>query len=174
MGAATSYCIEGCREGPEEDEGLCDVKAISADELAGHFNLWLLTGYLPSQLLRGQTVLLLKCEGAGDLAKYRPIMMSDMVGRCFHRILAKQMEVSLPFNTRKKAFCAGDSIADSVWFIQAVIKHHQDGLRPLNVAFMDVKKVSTPSHTSQSWWQPCVWEYHCRSWGTSASCIVTR
>lgn len=125
------------------------MKAISADELAGHFNLWLLTGYLPSQLLRGQTVLLLKCEGAGDLAKYRPIMMSDIVGRCFHRILAKQMEVSLPFNTRKKAFCTGDSIADSVWFIQAVIKHHQDALRPLNVAFMDVKKAfDSVSHQS--------------------------
>ena len=27
-----------------------------------------------------------------------------------------------------------------VWFIQAVIKHHQDGLRPLNVIFVDVKK----------------------------------
>ena len=75
--------------------------------------------------------------------------MSDIVGRCFHRILAKQMEVSLPFNTRKKAFCAGDSIADSVWFIQAVIKHHQDGLRPLNVAFMDVKKAfDSVSHQS--------------------------
>lgn len=112
------------------------MKAISADELAGDFSLWLLTGYLPSQLLHSQTVLLPKCEGAGDLAKYRPTMMSDIVGRCFHWILAKQMEVSLPFNTRKKAFCAGDTIDDSVWFIQAVIKHHQDGLRPLNVAFI--------------------------------------
>ena len=29
---------------------LLDVKAISAVELAGNFNLWLLTGYLPTQL----------------------------------------------------------------------------------------------------------------------------
>ena len=27
-----------------------------------------------------------------------------------------------------------------VWFIQEVIKHHQDSLRPLNVVFVDVKK----------------------------------
>ena len=27
-----------------------------------------------------------------------------------------------------------------VWFIQAVIKHHQDNQRPLNVVFVDVKK----------------------------------
>ena len=39
---------------------LADVKAISADELAGHFNLWLLAGCLPGWLRRGQTVLLPK------------------------------------------------------------------------------------------------------------------
>ena len=39
---------------------LSDVKAISADELAGHFNLWLLAGCLPVRLRHGQTVLLPK------------------------------------------------------------------------------------------------------------------
>ena len=47
------------------------------------------------------------------------------------------MEIHLPFSTRQKAFRSGDGVADSVWFIQAVIKHHQDSLRPLNVAFVD-------------------------------------
>ena len=128
---------------------LSDVRAIPAEELAGHFNLWLLAGYPPAQLRRGETVLLPKCEGAGDPSKYRPITMSDIVVRCFHRILAQRMEVTLPFNTRQKAFRAGDGVADSVWFIQAVIKHHQDNLRPLNVAFVDVKKAfDSVSHQS--------------------------
>ena len=39
---------------------LADVKAISADQLAGHCNLWLLAGCLPGRLRRGQTVLLPK------------------------------------------------------------------------------------------------------------------
>ena len=39
---------------------LADVKTISADELAGHFNLWLLAGCLPGRLRRGQSVLLPK------------------------------------------------------------------------------------------------------------------
>ena len=67
---------------------LSDVKAIWADELADHFNLWLLAGCLPGRLRRGQTVLLPKCAEAEDPAKYRPITMSDIVVRCFHRILA--------------------------------------------------------------------------------------
>ena len=57
------------------------------------------------------------------------------------------MEIHLPFSTRQKAFRSGDGVADSVWFIQAVIKHHQDSLRLLNVAFVDVKK-AFDSHQS--------------------------
>ena len=48
---------------------LSDVRAISAAELAGHFNLWLLAGCLPSRLRRSQTVLLPKCAEAGEPAK---------------------------------------------------------------------------------------------------------
>ena len=98
LGIVASNYIRGCGEGPEEDEGwrapgpdgrkLSEVKAILADELAGHFNLWLLAGCLPGRLCRGQTVLLPKCAEAEDPAKYRPITMSDIVVRCFHRILA--------------------------------------------------------------------------------------
>ena len=59
------------------------------------------------------------------------------------------MEIHLPFSTRQKAFRSGDGVADSVWFIQAVIKHHQDSLRPRNVAFLDVKKAfDSVSHQS--------------------------
>ena len=94
-------------------------------------------------------MLLPNCADAGDPAKYQPITMSDIVVRCFHQILAHQMEIHLPFNTRQKAFHAGDGIADSVWFILAVLKHHQDSLRQLNVVFVDVKKAfDLASHQS--------------------------
>ena len=55
----------------------------------------------------------------------------------------------LPPSLRQKAFRRGDGIADSVWFMQTVIKHHQDTLCPLNIAFMDVKKAfDSVSHRS--------------------------
>ena len=57
---------------------LSDMKAIPAKELAGYFNLWLLAGYLPVPPRCSETVLLPKCAGAEDLAKYRPITMSDI------------------------------------------------------------------------------------------------
>ena len=64
--------------------------------------------------------------------------MSDMVARCFRRILAKRMEIFLPFNIRQKAFRAGDGTAESVWFLQQLIQKHKDQLSPLNVAFVAV------------------------------------
>ena len=57
---------------------LSDLKAIPAKELAGYFKLWLLAQYLPVSLRRSETVLLPKCAGAEDPAKYRPITMSDI------------------------------------------------------------------------------------------------
>ena len=145
----TYDAVRGVKKETAYKRLLSDVKAIPAEELARHFNLWLLSGYLPVQLHRGETVLLPKCAGAEDPAKYHPITMSDIVVRCFHWILAQRLEVLPPFNTRQKAFRAGDGVADSVWFIQAVIKQHQDNQRPLNVAFVDVKKAfDAVSHQS--------------------------
>ena len=143
--------LGGMKDGAPGPDGrkLKDVKAIPFDQLAGHFNLWLYAGTLPSPLRDAETVLLPKESGASAPEKYRPITISDIVVRCFHRILAQRMEVHLPFSSRQKAFRAGDGIADSVWFLQTVIKHHQDNLCPLSVAFVDVRKAfDSVSHRS--------------------------
>ena len=93
---------------------LKDVKAVFIDQLAGHFNLWLYAECLPSPLRDAETVLLPKEAGASAPEKYRPITISDIVVRCFHRIMAHRMEVHLPFSSQQKAFRAGDGITDSV------------------------------------------------------------
>ena len=84
--------------------------------------------------------------GSGCPEKFCPITISQVIStgyqvvRCFPGILAHRMEVNLPFSSRQKAFRQGDGLADSVWFIQGVIRQHQDDLRPLNITFVDVKK----------------------------------
>ena len=133
--------LKGMKDGAPGPDGqkLKDVRAIPHDQLAAHFNLWLLSAYLPSTLRGGETVLLPKVSGAGAPNEFRPITVSNIVVRCFHRIMAQRMEMHLPLSLGQKAFRRGDGIADSVWFMQTVIKHHQDTLCPLNIAFMDVK-----------------------------------
>ena len=54
--------LKGMKDGALGSDGrnLKDMRAILFDQLAAHFNLWLLSGYLPSTLRGGETVLLPK------------------------------------------------------------------------------------------------------------------
>ena len=54
--------LMGMKDGAPGPDGqkLKDVRAIPHDQLSAHFNLWLLSGYLPSTLREDETVLLPK------------------------------------------------------------------------------------------------------------------
>lgn len=138
--------LAGMKDGAPGTDGrrLKDLKNIPIQELVAHYNLWLLAGYQPEALRRGETVLLPKEPGTKKPEKHRPITMSDLVIRCFHRILAKRMENLLPFNSRQKAFMAADGVAESVWFLSSVINQHKADLQPVNIAFVDVTKAFDP------------------------------
>ena len=111
--------------------------------------MWLLAGYPPSALCRGETVLIEKEPGTRTPAKHRPITISDITIRCFHKILAWRLALSLPWNKCQKAFQAGDGVADFIWLLQMIIRQHQQSLTPLNIAFLDVKKAfDSVSHQS--------------------------
>lgn len=143
--------LAGMKDGAPGPDGrrLKDLKNIPIQELVAHYNLWLLAGYQPEALRRGETVLLPKEPGTKKPEKHRPITMSDLVIRCFHRILAKRMKNLLPFNSRKKAFMAADGVAESVRFLSSVINQHKADLQPVNIAFVDVTKAFDPvSHHS--------------------------
>ena len=134
--------LKGMKDGAPGPDGrkLKDTRAIPTNQLTAYFNLWLLSGYLLSILREGVTVLLPQVSGAGARNEFCPITMSDIVARCFLRIMAQRTEMHLPLSLHQKAFRSGDKIADLVWFMQTIIKHHQDNLCPLNIAFMDMKK----------------------------------
>lgn len=63
------------KDGASSPDGrkLADLKAIPLVELASHFNLWLLAGYQPATLCRGETVMLRKEPGTCLPEKHHPI-----------------------------------------------------------------------------------------------------
>ena len=111
---------------------------------------WRATRLLPSvTLCCGETVLIAKETSTESTEKNRPITISDIILRSFHKVLASWYETSLPWNTRQKAFMKGDRVADSIWLLQTIIRQHQRTLQPLNIAFLDVKKAfDSVSHES--------------------------
>ena len=54
--------VKGMKDGALGPDGrnLKDMRAIPFDQLEAHFNLWLLSGYLPRTLRGGETLLLPK------------------------------------------------------------------------------------------------------------------
>lgn len=76
--------LNGMKDGALGPDGrkLKDVRVIPTNQLAAHFNLCLLSGYLPSILRGGETVLLPKVSRAGAPNEFRPIMISVIVVRC--------------------------------------------------------------------------------------------
>ena len=101
--------IKGMSDGAPGPDGrtLNDLNELRREEVAAHFNLWLLAGYPPTPLRRGETVLIAKEAGAQTPEKHRPITISDIILRCFHKVLASRFETSLPWNPRQKSLCAG-------------------------------------------------------------------
>ena len=81
--------------GPDH-RSLSDLKQFRRDEVAAHFNVWLLAGYPPSPIRHGETVLIAKEQGATSPEKHRPITISDVILGCFHKILPSWFEATLP------------------------------------------------------------------------------
>ena len=127
---------------------LNDIKRVRRDEVAAHFNVWLLAGYLPSPLHYRETVLIAKEQGTTSIKKTAPITISDTILLCFHKILASRLEATLLWNTHQKVFMKGDGVADSIWLLQTIIRQHQGTLQPLNIAFLDIKAFHSVSHES--------------------------
>ena len=98
--------IKGMSDGAPGPDGrsLNDLWAMSREEVAANFDVWLLAGYLPASLRRAETVLIAKEVGVPSAKKHRPITISDIILQCFHKILSSRFESSLPWNTCQKAF----------------------------------------------------------------------
>lgn len=115
------------------------LRMANHSNLVAHFNLWLLTGTSPSAFRDGYTALGAK-SGPITPANHRPITVSTMVARLFHKILAGRMVRDLPLSTRQKAFTKGDGLADNIWLLRSVVRHHQRTVKPIYVTFVDVSK----------------------------------
>ena len=118
------------------------VKRLPIEELVAHINLWLLAGKLPARLCEGVTSLIPKSVVADDPSQYRPITVTSILCRLYHKVLANRLEAYCPHSCRQKAFRAGDGIAENTLLLQHVLWSAQnpEHPKPVYLAFLDVKK----------------------------------
>ena len=118
------------------------LKKIPIQQIVSRFNLWLLAGCLPSTLYEGYTALIPKVPGTDDPAKFRPITVSSVLTRLYHKTISKRIEDLCPPGIRQKAYRSGDGIAENTTILTHILKQSQNAKspKPLYLAFLDVSK----------------------------------
>ena len=114
-----------------------------------HMSLWLLTGLLPSLFKFVVISFIPKVKGTADPNEFRPITVSPLMSRLFHRVINKCMSHFWPSSMRQKAFQSGDGLADNVWLVKSLITKSRQERKKHNMTFVDVSKAfDSVSHES--------------------------
>ena len=101
----------------------------------------------PAEFRHSRTVLIPKVAVPVAPEEFRPIAISSFVSRVFHRLLAERLAKLLVFQSRQRAFVKGDRLADNVFLLRSLIRDRCEALKPLCLAFLDVRKAfDTVSH----------------------------
>lgn len=113
------------------------------------FNIWLFTGYLPREFRKARTVLIPKVNHPVDPSEYRPITISSIIVRVFHRILAARCVKWVPLHNAQKAFLPTDGLAQNVMLLDAIISESKSKCKPMCAMFLDVRKAyDSVNHSS--------------------------
>lgn len=114
---------------------------------AAIFNIFMATRRVPLRFRHSRTVLIPKSADLMDPALYRPISVSSVVLRHFHKILAHRLSKCKLFDTRQRAFIAADGCAENIAVLSAVLFDARANRRQLHLLTLDVRKAfDTVSH----------------------------
>jgi len=116
------------------------------------FNIFMAAGRIPARFRHSRTVLIPKSLELMDPSSYRPISVSSVVLRHFHKILARRLADSSLLDMRQRAFIAADGCAENVAILSALLFDARTSRRQIHVLTLDVRKAfDTVSHNAISY-----------------------
>ncbi|CAL7932985.1 unnamed protein product, partial [Xylocopa violacea] len=116
------------------------LRAMPIPILVRIFNLFLLLGKIPKHLLESKTILIPKKDGASEPGDYRPITISSVITRTYHKILARRIMRLVNLDKRQKAFIPADGCAENIFDLDMVLRYHRQNFKSLFVASIDIAK----------------------------------
>ncbi len=116
------------------------VRQLGVQKLAWLFNAILYLGEAPEPLTRARTTLIPKVQDPERPEQFRPISMSSVVIRMFHRILARRVARLAPLPTLQKGFAFEEGTASNLLLLQDVIARAKKRHTRLQVCFIDFRK----------------------------------
>lgn len=116
------------------------LRTVSNVTLEVIMNLLALMKRVPESLRGARTVFIPKKSPAKCHSDFRPITVSSVLLRLYHRILAKRLLSKLDFDYRQRAFTPVDGCAENVFLLASVLEDAKQKLRPLHMASLDLSK----------------------------------
>lgn len=80
-----------------------------------------------------------KVDGASDPCKFRPISMSSIICRLYHKIIANRLDCYNNY-VSQMGFKGFDGVAFSVFLLDFIIKESRRNIKNLSITFDDVSK----------------------------------
>jgi Reverse transcriptase (RNA-dependent DNA polymerase). len=104
---------------------------------------------VPEYLLRSYTTMIPKKAGIIEPKDYRPITVSSVLLRTYHKVFANRLQSAIPIDYRQRAFRDFDGISASTFLLDIIIRHQKQSFKPLYLASIDVAKAfDTVTHNA--------------------------
>ncbi|KAJ8866379.1 hypothetical protein PR048_032222 [Dryococelus australis] len=104
------------------------------------FNLALVAEVFPLWMLKSRTVLIPKVQVPSVLVEFRPISITRIILRHFHKLLSACLVDRLPIAGWQHAFIKADGMAENLSLLTEVLHRVTSRRTPLYMAIIDVKK----------------------------------
>lgn len=122
------------------------LKKMPIAELTVMLNAALLCDAPPKSFLISRTTLISKTAAPKDPTEFRPISVSNVGCRLFHKLLAARLLSVFKIDDSQRAFRSIDGIAANVELLDCLIKDAKRRLRELKLGFIDLKKAFDSVH----------------------------
>lgn len=105
------------------------------------FNMLLMIGRLPSKLRGSRTIFLAKkADGSTNPSDFRPISISSVIVRQFHRIIANRFTVLYNHKSDQSAYQHFDGVGKSVAVLSTILDESWRDRKELHLACLDAAK----------------------------------
>ncbi|KAG8184458.1 hypothetical protein JTE90_002305 [Oedothorax gibbosus] len=112
-------------------------------------NILLFLGRLPSRLSESKTIFIPKCDNAEDPGEFRPISMTSVLTRLFHKVLASRLGSRIKLSEEQRAFRPTDGVSQNIFLLDLILYNANTNLKESYLASVDIVKAFVSlSHSS--------------------------
>lgn len=116
------------------------LRSVPTEILLRIFNIFMLLGKIPEYLLESRTTLIPKKDEATEPGDFRPLTVSSVLPRTYHKILAVRILRHLEIDERQKAFRQTDGCAENIFLTDLILRHTRASYKSTYMASIDMAK----------------------------------